>query len=220
MDRPATSLAQLTLAEFSERLASEDPVPGGGSASAVAGALAASLLCMVARLSLGRPKYEQYRQGNEAALDAAESARRRLLELADADARAYGRYTIARQMPRDTEEQQRIRTLASQAAAREASDVPLAVVRECAALLEMIEAVAGRSNVNAASDLEVGARLAMAGGRGAAANALINLPQVGDERYAGVVTAELGGLLQDMERDLANVTQRVAGGGLRDPAAA
>src|ERR671917_1475203 len=135
MDRPARSLAQLTLDEFSERLASDQPVPGGGSASAYAGALAASLVCMVARLSLGRPKYEQFRDTNERALTVGERARRRLLELTDEDARAYGAYSLARQMPKETSTEQAARDEASRLAARDAADVPLAVLRECSALL-------------------------------------------------------------------------------------
>jgi formiminotetrahydrofolate cyclodeaminase len=77
--------------------------------------------------------------------------------------------------------------------------------------------MAGRSNLNAASDLEVAARLAVAAAHGAGANVMINLPMVGDESYAGGVTAELNGLLSDIDRTLANVSELVAGGELRDP---
>src|SRR5687768_12716139 len=199
MGDPQVKLGDLTLAEFIERLASEEPVPGGGSASAVAGSLAAALLAMVARLSLGRPKYVAYESTNERALSLAESARARLLQLADDDANAYGAYAAARKMVKETSDQQAQRAAAIRAAARAASEVPLAVVRECAVLLDEIAVVAGRSNLNAASDLEVGARLCAAAARGAAANVMINLPQVDDERYAGVSTAELNGLLQDIE---------------------
>ena len=220
MDEPTGSLARLTLAEFSERLASAEPVPGGGSASALAGSMAASLLAMVARLSLDRPRYEPYRLTNEAALATADSSRRRLLALADADADAYGRYSAARKLPKDTESEKHERDSASQLAAREASDVPREVVRECALLLQAIESLAGRSNVNAASALEVGARLAAAAAHGAAANVYVNLPQVGDERYAGTATAEVSGLLQDIDRLLAQVSQRVAAGTPRVPESA
>ena len=207
------SFGDLTLAEFSERLASDSPTPGGGSASAVAGSLAAALLAMVARLSLGRPKYADYAASNQRALDLGERSRRRLLELADDDARAYAGFSAALKLPRETADEQRARTDATRAAAREASEVPLAVVRECAVLLQEIETLVGRSNVNAVSDLEVGARLCAAAARGAAANVFINLPMVGDERYAGGMTAELNGLLSEVERTVLQVSQRVARGG-------
>jgi formiminotetrahydrofolate cyclodeaminase len=220
MEEQSRKLAGLTLDQFSEGLASAEPVPGGGSASAFAGVMAASLVAMVARLSIDRPKYSAYADTLQRALDAADRARLRLLELTDADATAYGRYSAARQMPRDTEDEQRRREEASRTAAREASDVPLAVVRECAVLLEHIESIAGRSNVNAASDLEVAARLCAAAARGAGANVLVNLPQVGDERYAGATRAEVGEMLHTIEHSVAQIVQRVARGGLRDPESA
>lgn len=211
------TFASLTLAEFSERLASAAPVPGGGSASAIAGSIAASLLAMVARLSLDRPKYEPYSATNEHALETAEAARKRLLALAEDDARAYARFSAARKMPHDTPEQEEARNGATQVSARDASEVPLAVVRECARLLEEIAVVAGRSNLNAASDLEVAGRLSAAAAHGAAANVMINLPMVGDERYAGGTTAELNDLLHNIDRTVATVTEQVGAGTLRPP---
>ncbi|MGI8928474.1 MAG: cyclodeaminase/cyclohydrolase family protein [Candidatus Limnocylindrales bacterium] len=211
------ALANLTLTEFSERLASAEPVPGGGSAAAVAGSIAASLVAMVARLSLDRPKYEPYRATNERALETAEAARTKLLRLADDDARAYGGFSAARKMPRDTPELDEARNRATEVAARDASEVPLAVARECARLLEVIATLAGRSNLNAASDLEVAGRLSAAAVHGAAANVMINLPSVADERYAGGTRVELNDLLRDADRTLARVTQYVGRGSLRTP---
>jgi formiminotetrahydrofolate cyclodeaminase len=211
------SFGQLTLNEFVDRLASDEPVPGGGSASAIAAALAASLLAMVNRLSLDRPKYENFSATNERALEVADAARRRFIQLADEDARAYGAFVEARHLPKETPDEQNARTSAMQNAARGATDAPLAVVRECARLMESIGSVAGRSNLNAASDLEVSARLCAAAARGAAANVLINLPSVGDARFTGVATAEIEGLLHTMEREVLQVSQRVARGTLRSP---
>jgi formiminotetrahydrofolate cyclodeaminase len=214
---PQEKFASLTLAQFSERLASAEPVPGGGSASAIAGSIAASLVAMVTRLSLDRPKYEQYRATNERALGAAEAARTRLLALADDDARAYAGFAAARKMPRDTAEEAAARQSATEIAARDASEVPLAVVSECARLLEEIAELAGRSNLNAASDLEVAGRMCAAAAHGAAANVMINLPMIGDERYAGGTRAELNSLLRDVDRTEARVAQRVGRGTLRTP---
>ncbi len=211
------SFAGLTLAEFEQRLASVKPVPGGGSASAIAGSIAASLLAMVARLSLDRPKYAAYEGTCMRALDTAESARPRLLSLADEDARAYGAFAAARKMPRGTEAEQQARDAASQAAAREASEIPAAVVRECARVIYEVEAISGRSNLNAASDLEVAARLAAAAAHGAAANVMINLPMVGDEPFGAALTVELDGLLEDIDRAAAAVMERARAGSLREP---
>jgi formiminotetrahydrofolate cyclodeaminase len=217
VDSSPERLADLTLSDFSDQLASAEPVPGGGSASAIAAAFAASLLAMVARLSLDRPKYEAYRATNERSLAAGERARRRLLELADEDARAYARFAAARKMPRETADEQLARDEASKEAARAASEVPLTVVRECAELLREITASAGRSNLNASSDLEVAARLSGAAARGAAANVMINLPMVGDEAYAGPVTSDVNEMLREIDRAAATISEIVAGGSLREP---
>ena len=88
MSEPS-SLPELSLRSFSDLLASDAPVPGGGSASAVVACLGASLLAMVARLSQGRERYAPFSGTIERALVAADGARTRLLELAQADAGAY-----------------------------------------------------------------------------------------------------------------------------------
>lgn len=217
MDGPSETLAGLTLTQFSERLASNEPVPGGGSASAVAASFAASLLAMVARLSLDRPKYESYRATSERAREAGERGRRVLLELADADAQAYAGFSAARKMAKDTPSEQAAREAATRQAARAATEVPLRVVDECARLIDHISAMAGRSNLNAASDLEVAARLSVAAARGAGANVLINLPMVGDERYAATTTAALEGMFHAIDRAAERVSEIVGGGGLREP---
>jgi len=175
---------------------------------------------MVGRLSLDRPKYEPYRSTSERCVASGERARTLLLELADQDSVAYAAFAAARRMPRETAEEQTARDEATAAAARVASDVPLAIVRECSRLLDEVAALAGRSNLNASSDLEVAARLSAAAARGAAANVLINLPMVGDEGYAGTTTAQLNYLLRDVDRVLATVSEVVGHGGLREPESA
>jgi formiminotetrahydrofolate cyclodeaminase len=217
MADPNPSFGRLTVSDFLDRLASAAPVPGGGSAAAIAGAMAAALLAMVARLSLDRPKYEPYRSTNERVLVAAEGSRESFLRLADQDAAAYAGYANALKLPRETEGQQQTRAAAIKAAARGAAEVPMATVRECAALIDEIGAVAGRSNLNAASDVEVAGRLCAAAARGAAANVQINLPMAGDERWSGEVMTELTTLLKQVDRVLAELNRRVAAGGLREP---
>ena len=214
---PSDSLAGLTLTEFSDRLASAEPVPGGGSASAIAGSFAGSLLAMVARLSVDRPKYAAYQKTHGRALATGERGRTVLLELADSDARAYAGFAAARKMPKETDAEQQVRDEATRVAARASTEAPLSVVGECAALLEDVVAMAGRSNLNAASDLEVAARLALAAARGAAANVYINLPMVGDEDYAATTTATVEGQLNRIERNAATVSEIVGSGELREP---
>ena len=209
--------AQTTLADFMEALASSKPVPGGGSASAVAGSLAASLTVMVARLSLDRPKYAPYAVSHARAIAIGDAARRRLLTLADDDSEAYAAFSAALKLPRESDEERGERDRAVRAAARHAAEVPLEVVRECQQLVQQIESLSGRSNLNAASDLDVAALLAQAAARGAGANVITNLPMAEDPRFAGASLSELEGHLHSIESVVAMVHFQVRSGGLRAP---
>jgi formiminotetrahydrofolate cyclodeaminase len=219
MTDPADRFADLTLAEFLDRLASPEPIPGGGSASAIAASLAGALLAMVARLSTGRPKYAEYAATHERAETAGAAAAARFLELADQDAAAYGAFAKVMKLPRETPEEQEARAGALREAARESAAVPMEMLRACRSLAEDIEAMAGRSNLNAASDISVAALLVDAAAHGAAANVLVNLPSVKDERFEAITTADLMLHLKAIEDLSAHAREVVAGGRLRDPEA-
>jgi formiminotetrahydrofolate cyclodeaminase len=209
----------LALSAFVDRLASSDPVPGGGSASAVAGSVAAALVTMVTSLSTGRPKYQAHE--SMYAWTAAEGARlsKRLLELADEDAEAYGGFAAARKQPHDTDAEREARSLALQVAARDASQVPMFCLEACRDVVAAAELLAGRSNVNAASDVLVAALLGEAAAGGAAANVRINLPSVGDDTFAAELTERVDQLLHDVERLTTGVRGVVAAGEQREPLA-
>jgi glutamate formiminotransferase/formiminotetrahydrofolate cyclodeaminase len=194
-DQPGP-FGESTIREFSDRLASSDPVPGGGSACAVVASLAASLVAMVARLSLDRPRYAEHRELHERAIVAADRSRVRLLELADEDAAAYAAFGAARKFPRETLVEKSKRDNAIARAALLASEVPLEVCRESVAIIELAMKLAGRSNVNAASDLDVAVLLARASLDGAGANVRVNLPALDDESVASRLDVELQVLLE------------------------
>jgi len=212
-----TSFASLTVDDFLGRLASADPTPGGGSAAAIAASMAASLLTMVARLSTGRPKYAPYAASLERAAAVGVDMRARFLDLADQDARAYDGFAVAMKLPRETPAEIAQRTAAIRAAARDATEVPLEVVRACRTVGAELESLAGRSNLNASSDLVVGALLAEAAARGAAANVFINLPSVGDTDFEDRALREVSDALALIEDFAAEVKLEVGKGELREP---
>jgi formiminotetrahydrofolate cyclodeaminase len=214
-----TVFATQTIEEFSRALASAEPIPGGGSAAAVVAALGASLAGMVARLSADRPRYEPYQATHARALTIADAARARLLALADADAASYAGLTAARRLPRETAEQTERRRAAVREAAQHAVEVPRQVVDECRTLILTVDDLAGRSNLNAASDLVVAALLLDAAARGAGENVLVNLPALGDEHEAAGLTVELEGHLHEIDSAAARIHRQVRSGGLRAPEA-
>jgi formiminotetrahydrofolate cyclodeaminase len=211
------SFADLTIARFVERLSSAEPVPGGGAAAAVAAALGASLVSMVAGLSTGKPRYAAY----EATLAKCETLGHELaaefLRLADRDAEAYAGYSIALKMPRETEDQLMARKMAIAAAARDAAEAPLDCVKACLRLAIAAEALAGRSNVNAASDVLVAALLGEAAARSAAENVLINLPATGDEPYSEKMRWQVDAALHDIAAVAARTREIVLSGQSQDP---
>jgi formiminotetrahydrofolate cyclodeaminase len=212
--------ADLSIRDFVSRLSSAEPVPGGGSASAVAGSLAAGLVAMVAALSEGRPRYAAHADLHAEARRRGDELAARLLTLADEDADAYAAFSAALRLPRETEAQASTRTAAMQAAARTAAEVPLRCVEACLEVVAAAESLAGRSNRNASSDLNVAALLAEAAARGAAANVLVNLPSLAEgDPFIGTATARVDALLHDIGR-LAELTRTtVLSGAERRPVA-
>ena len=211
-----SSFRDLTLGGFVDALASAEPVPGGGSASAVAASLGAGLVAMVASLS-DRPKYAEHAELHRRSIETGRRLVTRFLDLADQDSVAYAGFAAAMKLPRDDEEQKAARTAALQAAARAAAEVPLATVHACLELVAAAETLVGRSNVNAASDLNVAALLGEAAARGAAENVLVNLPSVADSAWVGETTAQVMDLLDTIEELAAATHAGVKGGAAREP---
>ena len=217
MEKASSSFADLTVGQFVERLSSAEPVPGGGAASAVAASLGAALVSMVAGLSVGRAKYAMYEATLGRCSEAGQSLAVEFLRHADADATAYAGYAAALKLPKETEAEQEARRKAIRTAARAASEAPWECVQACARLAAAAEALAGRSNVNAASDVLVAALLADAAAKGAAENVRINLPATADEQYAAVMNRKLDAELDRIE-DLAALARQHVFSGTARPA--
>jgi formiminotetrahydrofolate cyclodeaminase len=172
----SSSLLQLRVQELADQLASAAPVPGGGSAAALSGALAAALVGMVAELTLGRPEYERHADAVVKARDQAAALRDQLLKLADLDAAAYDAVMQSRRMPKETDAEKAARASRLKAAMVDAAAIPLRTARVARDVLDLAVRIAPVGNRNAVSDAGVAALLASAAVRGAVLNVRINLP--------------------------------------------
>src|SRR5262249_45890420 len=164
------------LAAFS----SSEPTPGGGSASALASAVGASLLLMVAALPKTRDNSDENRTALHGATTTLTGLRHKLTEAIDADTAAYDRVVAAYKLPKSSADEQQARKAAIQQALRAATDVPLGVVRLSTEALSLAAVVAAHGHRAAASDVGVAAALLKAGTDGARLNVEINLDGITD----------------------------------------
>lgn len=179
------------MVDYLDRLASGAPEPGGGSASALAAAVGAALVGMVANLTVGKEKYSGVQDRVRELLADSEKVRSRLQELVQEDTEVYSVLAKAFKMPRGTEEEKLKRDEAVQAACKEATMVPYAIVEQCLEVAKLSEVAAEIGNVNAVSDAGVAALLAEACAQCAALNVKINLGTIRDgafneEKWTGV----------------------------------
>ena len=173
------------LSRFLDRVASAEPTPGGGSASAVTGAMAAALLAMVSRVT----KVKEGGVSIETVARKMDQDRTTLLDLAAKDAQAFDDVMRAMRLPKETDAQRRERQQTIQRALIEAAAVPLAVAAQATDVLKSAALVAREGNVNAISDAGVAALLAHAAVHGAILNVRINLSSIKDHGYAQATEA-------------------------------
>jgi methenyltetrahydrofolate cyclohydrolase len=193
-------LADKPLRDLLASFSSPDPTPGGGSASALAAALGASLLMMVAALPKTRSGTDAERSALSEAGAALDGIRARLTGAIDADADAYDAVVDAYKLPKGTADEQAARRQAIQQALRSATDVPLEVMRLAAAAIGHATPIAVNGHRAAASDVGVATALLRAGLHGAALNIDSNVGSVSDQAYAGGVRVESAQLAESAAR--------------------
>ncbi len=179
---------------FVDQLAAETAAPGGGAAAAYAGAMSAALVCMVARLTIGRKKYAGVEAQMRSVLDSAEKLRADMLAAVRDDAAAFGAVVAALKQPQDSEDMPSARDDAIEAAYCHAAEVPLRTARNAVAVLGLATITAEKGNLKTIADAASAAHLARAALSVSALNVRANAAALRDRQMAAAWLKEVSGL--------------------------
>lgn len=204
------TLTHRTVVDLLAAFRSAEPTPGGGSASALAGAVGASLLAMVAGLPKSQAASEEDVERLAAAGSRCAALSDHLAALIDRDSEAYDGVVAAFRLPKGSDEEKGMRSARIQEAMQAATDTPLEVMRACGDAIEQGAVVAAFGNRNAASDVQVGLELLGAGLRGAKLNVEINLGSLKDASFAARAKEESERLERESADGIAAARARLA----------
>jgi len=191
--------SHLSLAQLLDAFASNQPVPGGGSAAALAGAVGASLLIMVAGLPKTRHGTDEERAALTAAAARLRPLREELAALIERDSEAYTSVMNAYRLPKSSDVEQATRSQAIDEAMRAATEAPMATIRACERAMREAEVIATSGAASASSDVAVGIELLKTAARGAGLNVDTNLAAVKDAEYVKRISQEQRDLEQAVE---------------------
>ena len=181
--------------EFVEALASKAPVPGGGGASALAGAIGMALGSMVGNLTIGKKKYADVQEDIEQMNAGAQEITQKLLTLIERDAEVFAPLAEAYGMPKDTEEQRAEKSRVMERALLDACSVPMEIMEQCCLSIELHEKYAQKGSAMAISDVGVGVALCRAALAGASFNVFINTKAMTDREKADEINGKAEELL-------------------------
>lgn len=178
-------------------LASKEPIPGGGGASALVGAIGIALGSMVGNLTLGKKKYADVEDEIIELLEKSERLMKRLEELVEQDAIAFAPLAAAYRLPQTTDEEKQRKEQALQEALVGATACPMSIAKCCYDALELLEIYAKKGSVMAISDAGVGAACCRAALEGAKLNILINLKLMKDEEQKAFFTERIAMVIEE-----------------------
>ncbi len=205
MDTGRINQAQMRLDQLLEKLASNSPVPGGGGASALAGALGIALGNMVGALTVGKKKYAGVEAEIVAANEKAYALRGAFLALAEEDAEAFKPLAAAYSIPRDDPG----RDAVMENALRRAAEVPLQIMEKCCEAIELAAVYAEKGSVIAVSDAGCAAAMCRAALESAALNVYINTKSMKDRKLAESMNEKVAGMLEEYGRIASQIYEAV-----------
>ena len=201
------SLNDKSVREFAEILASKAPVPGGGGASALVGALGAALGSMVGELTVGKKKYADVEEDVRALMSKAEALREKLLACIDKDAEAFEPLSKAYAIPKDDPAREEV----MESCLRTAADAPLEILRLCCEGIALQRDFADKGSALAVSDAATGVVLLWGAMYGAAVNVKVNTKAMKDREYAAAINAEVDALMNEYWQKAEKIYEDVYG---------
>jgi formiminotetrahydrofolate cyclodeaminase len=188
-------LVEMTVSQFADVMASDAPAPGGGSASALNGAIGAGLAAMVCALTVGKKKYVEFEGLAKETEGKALALKDKFVAIIDTDTEAFNAVSAVFTMPKDTDEQKAARKAAMLEALKGCTISPYQMMELAAEALELVSSLVGKSNATAASDLGCAALNLKSAIQGAWLNVCININGMADQAFADEYRAKGQALL-------------------------
>jgi len=182
-DADSGLLINKTVKDFVRSVGARTPAPGGGSVSALVGALGCGLGAMVGQLTYGKRQWEALDGQMRKIIQPLHVAMMDTIDMIDKDTEAFNEYMAALKLPKGSEEEKTVRVLAMQAGLRTAVGVPLGLARRTNSVWEDLVQLASVGNINCKSDLQVAARCLETAVEGAIHNVVINLNDITDDNF-------------------------------------
>lgn len=190
-------IAEKTCVEFVDVLASKSAVPGGGGAAALVGAIGMALGSMVCNLTIGKKKYAEYEESVKEILNKAGKIEADLLEMIDKDAECFLPLSKAYGLPKNTEEEIKVKEETMEKALKVACEVPISIVRVCFDAIKLHEDLVDKGSKLAISDVGVGVQCLRAAILSGQLNVVININSIKDEEYVNKVKNEVDELVKE-----------------------
>ena len=202
-------LVQASCVGFVDDTFSKAPVPGGGGVAALAGALGTALGGMVCNLTTGKKKYAQYEEDIQRIMNEAEALKNRLLELIDEDAQNFFPLSKAYGLPKNTEEEKKIKEETLQKCLKVAIQGPVDIMKVCHDAIKLQEELVDKGSMLAISDVGCGVLLLKGAMQSGWLNVVVNLNSITDEKYVADLRAELVPLMDEGCRICDEVYEKV-----------
>ena len=202
-------IESMTIQEFLDVLSSKEPVPGGGGASALAGALGNALGQMVSNLTIGKKKYALVEDEIKELAERMKGIQGQFTQLADQDAKVFAPLAKCYSLPSDTEEEKAYKAEVMEARLLDASLVPMEIMEKAAEMLEIMDILADKGSRMAVSDVGVGVQFIRTALLGAVMNVYINTKSMKNREKAEEMNEKAERLIKEGTEAADRIYQKV-----------